>query len=436
MQTRRFLKNSLPISRAKFQQIVYSVLDQGFSVGGMFLVNVALARTQSKEEYGMFALCYSIFTFLAGLHNSVILEPYTVYGSGRYAISFNEYYGLMFRSNAALSAALSALLLTSCLVLGWLAPQYFSGALLGLSLGIGFLLTGLFLRRVFYIQRRPELAARVSLIFFIALGTGLLLVLRLHELNSLAAFLISGAAWLIAGVSVVRLLPRLRNMQRFTDLVPEYWAEHWKYSRWVFTTAFVFQLTSQGYYWLIAGFLSVKEVADLKAMLIVLAPVDQIYIAFGYLILPALAARYAAMNIRGLVSVWKWCLLANTGLMGGFALCVFFLGRPVAHLLYAGKFDPVLGLLPLLALFPVLMGIGNTMNAALKATENPKFVFQAYAGSGSVTLLLGAPLVRAYGLRGAVYGMLLSATAYSAVLGWRFFQNVYRKQEPAVAAAY
>ncbi|MGA9814780.1 MAG: hypothetical protein WBQ64_18495, partial [Terriglobales bacterium] len=50
--------------------VAYSIADQGFAVGGMFLANVALARVRSKEEYGAFALCYSVFTFLAGLHNA------------------------------------------------------------------------------------------------------------------------------------------------------------------------------------------------------------------------------------------------------------------------------------------------------------------------------------------------------------------------------
>ena len=58
--------------------------------GGTFTVNLILARTQTKEEYGMFPLSYSFFTFLAGLHNAAILEPYTVFGSGRHRARFPE----------------------------------------------------------------------------------------------------------------------------------------------------------------------------------------------------------------------------------------------------------------------------------------------------------------------------------------------------------
>src|SRR5579872_5247178 len=76
----------LTVSRVK--PLAYSLADQALAVGGGFLANVALARTQTKEAYGMFALSYSVYLFLSSLHNAAILEPYTVYGSGRYRERF------------------------------------------------------------------------------------------------------------------------------------------------------------------------------------------------------------------------------------------------------------------------------------------------------------------------------------------------------------
>jgi O-antigen/teichoic acid export membrane protein len=272
----RFSRITSALTWSRFQQIGYSITDQGFAVGGMFLINVALARTQTKEDYGIFTLCYSLFTFLAGLHNAAILEPFTVYGSGRYAQRFSEYSRLMLSSNAVVAATFTVALSTASLVLFWVAPRYVSGSLIGLSFAVGFLLTGTFLRRSFYVQRKPEMAARISVVFFLILGLGLGMSMALHRLNGFSAFLIAALAWTIAGISVAKKLPSLRAGNTFLQSVPEYWREHWKYTRWVFVTAFVFQLTTQGYYWLLAGFLSVKDVANLKAMLILLAPVDQI----------------------------------------------------------------------------------------------------------------------------------------------------------------
>ena len=84
-----------------------------------------------------------------------------------------------------------------------------------------------------------------------------------------------------------------------------------------------------------------------------------------------------------------------------------------------------------LSLLPLVMGIGNTMNDALKAAEEPRFVFYAYLCSGAVTFLAGIPLVRQFGLRGAVFGLLLSAIAYSCTLAIAFFSTTYANRKPA-----
>ncbi len=56
-------------------------------------------------------------------------------------------------------------------------------------------------------------------------------------------------------------------------------------------------------------------------------------------------------------------------------------------------------------------------------------MFYAYVTSGATTFLLGIPLVIRLGLRGAVYGMLLSAVSYAAMLTFSF----YRVGPPQIA---
>src|SRR5437868_10626925 len=192
---------------SRLSQFGFSVTDQALAVGGMFLANVALARTQSKEEYGIFALSYSVFTFLAGLHNAAILETYTVYGSGRYNTRFTEYARLLWRSNAWLGLALAATLSLMWGVLAWSKPAFASPTILGLALACGFLLTASFVRRTFYIRRRPDLAAHFSLVFFATCATLLWLATRVRILSGFSAFAIAAIAWILAGVFLSRELP-------------------------------------------------------------------------------------------------------------------------------------------------------------------------------------------------------------------------------------
>jgi len=411
---------AISASFLRVRQAGFSIADQALFVGGTFLANVMLARTQTKEEYGMFVLSYSVFTFLTGLHNASILEPYTVYGSGRYCNRVSEYLRLMARSNAIVGLVLTGSLLLVCLFFSWFAPHLFSRSLLGLGLTVGILLSGIFLRRAFYLEGKAMLAAGVSLAYFVTVALVLWFAARAHFLDGFSVFLILALGWIVAGAVFARRLPFGKTQNTFLDFEPKYWNEHWKYARWVLVTAFVFQFTTQGYYWLVAEFLSVREVAELRAMYLLIGPLDQLFIALSYLLLPMLALHYASKRMDKLVYLWEKYLLATVGAAVFFALAVRTLGKPVMHILYAGKFDGLAPLLFLLALLPLLMGIGNTLSNVLNAMEKPKLVFWGYVCSGVATFLLGIPLVLHFGLRGAVYGMLVSGTTYTAALGIAF----------------
>jgi O-antigen/teichoic acid export membrane protein len=413
----------------------FSFADQLFSVGGVFVANVVLARAQSKEEYGVFALSYSVFTFLSSIHNAAILEPYSVYGAGRYRDRFPEYFRLIARSNIFLGLALTAILLVFVLLLHWMSPGIFSRALLGLAISVAVLLSGTFVRRVFYIRRQPALAATTSLLFFMTVACGLGLARTINVLNSLSVYLILALGWLVAVAAVVSKLPVGDRQRDFLKLEPDYWRQHWKYTRWVLATALVFQLGTQGYYWVVAGFLSVREVAELKAMYVLVAPVDQVLIVFSYLALPALASHYASGKMSAFLSLWKLYAAATVLVTGVFALLIRMVAQPVLHIVYAGKFDGLVPLICVLALLPLLLGIGHTMSNALNAIEKPKLVFQAYLWSGVVTFVLGIPLVMHFGLRGAVYGILCSGAAYTLTLIMGFVANIHRHARPAPAIA-
>lgn len=427
---------SIPATQQRLRQLSVGIADQGLSVGGMFLVNVVLARVQTKEEYGMFALSYSIFTFLSGLHNATVLEPFTVYASGRYRDRFPAYWRLMMRSNVIAGLILSAGLLLTCLLFWRVAPSLNSRSLLGLALSVSFILTGSFLRRTFYVMRQPQFAAKSSMLFFIAVAVLLLVAAKAREISGFSVFLILALAWVVAGLVFMRNLPYAQQERTFLSSEPLYWQEHWKYARWVLATAFVFQFTHQGYYWLVAGFLSVKEVGELKAMYVLIAPIEQVTISLSFLFLPMLAAKYVAGNRTAFLGFWKRYSLLTLGITATFAVAVRVFGSQAIHILYAGKFDELAPMLFLLALVPLVMAIGSTISDAIRAAEKPGLVFYAYVSSAVATFLLGLPVVKYFGLRGAVYGMLLSAATYTVALGVAFRLNLRERKMPTGVPTY
>jgi O-antigen/teichoic acid export membrane protein len=421
--------------RGRSLSLSASLFDQALSVGGMFLANVALARVQSREEYGLFALSYSIFSFLLGIHNATILEPFTVLASGRYQAQFGALAKVMWRSNFAFCAGLSGVLIATWLSLRWLEPGWASPSLLGMASTCGVLLTGAFVRRTFYIVRNPGRAASLSLIFFVVLGILLITAIRGHWLSAFTTFVVAATAWVLALSVFRKAIPGQASAPSVQgNLLRGYGAHHWQYARWMLATAFVFQLMTQGYYWIVAGFLSVRDVAALRAVHLLVVPIDQVFTALNMLILPVMAARYATGQHQALSSLWFRFTMLFLGITVPFAVMVRLFSRTLLHGIYGGKFDDLAATLGLLALAPVIMGIGNSTSAALKSIECPNAVFLAFAGSGIVTLAAGIPLVMHFYLRGAVYGMLASAAAYttSLLIAWFVYRNRIRVHESAL----
>jgi O-antigen/teichoic acid export membrane protein len=119
-----------------------------------------------------------------------------------------------------------------------------------------------------------------------------------------------------------------------------------------------------------------------------------------------------------------------------FAMAVRAVGGPVIHVLYAGKFDELAPMLFLLALVPLTMAIGNTMSDAIRAAEKPRLVFYSAVSSALATFIIGVPLVRHFGLQGAVYGMIVSGLTFTASLAVAFRMHVHKRMAPPVVDIY
>ena len=117
----------------------------------MVTVNVLLARATSKPQYGEFVIVLSVYTFLSGLYNGLILEPYSVFGAGRFHAVFETYSRYMFRRHIHVALLLLLTILLIDLGIYWFTPQYWHLEQIGLSIALIWLLTGMFIRRTFYV---------------------------------------------------------------------------------------------------------------------------------------------------------------------------------------------------------------------------------------------------------------------------------------------
>ncbi len=393
-------------------------MDQGISVGAGFLLSLAVARTATKESYGLFVLSYSLFTLLTSMHNAIVVEPFTVLGAGKFRPRFSSYLAWTWKKHFWLCVILSSFAFA-----GWFIGKTFhislgDSSFLGLALATTPLLTAIWVRRISYVVDRPDQAAVVSLIFaFVAVCAAFPLFVQ-GKTSGFVIYMVLLAAW-TAGILPIARRPENAAVQNPGELFQE---PHLHYAKWVLATALVFQLTSQGYYWLVAGMLSVREVAEFRAAYNLVIPVDLAFGSISLLLLPRMAQLHAdgaAVRFNRLLG--QYLALRSAGSIL-FALIVALFGSNLMNWLYGGKFDSSVPLIIVLCFVPLFMGIGNSFNDALKALERPSAVFYAYCTSGLATLTIGLPLIHFLGIRGAAWGMLISASIYSITMCIHFIR--------------
>src|SRR5690349_22036042 len=86
-----------------------ALADQGLLSGSNFVVAILLARWLTRDEYGAYAMGFSIFILLYGFHNAFLLEPMSVFGPESYAGCLTAYVKRLLGFHFVLTAGLALL---------------------------------------------------------------------------------------------------------------------------------------------------------------------------------------------------------------------------------------------------------------------------------------------------------------------------------------
>jgi len=388
------------------------------------LANFLLARSVSRADYGSFALLYSVYVFLSGLHNAVVLEAMLVFGSGRYRDQFPTFFRYISRAHLIFAFAIGILFASAAFLLSALGSPYFRIEEYGLALATFFLLSGNWVRYCAYAQSRPELAIRFTLQFSIVACAGMALLFRAQALTPNRVFLVLAAGWL-ATLPLVPQLTDWKTSKTFDVDRHEYWRGHWKYSRWTLATAFVFQLMNQGYYWCLAAVRSLASVGNLKAAHNLVRPTDLLLAATAMLALSGLSNAIAQGDLSQFRSRVRRLLVVGLSVSVAAAVPLMLFGDQLLHLVYGGRYDGLASVLRVLAVVPCLTALGNALNDALKVALRPDAVFYSYLAAGAVALAIGPWMISRYGELGAAWGLVISAATYTASMAM-FYRGVVR----------
>lgn len=424
-----FVKN-----RGWTKKISGALLDQAFFMGANFVLNVLYARWMGPENYGAFVVAYTIFLIPQNVYEALVVEPMTLYGSGKYSSRFRKYLGFVFAGQLGVTLVFSLFLLLAALIVRAIDTELLALAVVGAAIAAPMILTRYLTRQPFYVMSIPQWSALGGAIYMVV---AVVFSWVLNEAGLLAphmGMIAMGVGGIVSSTVLVVLRIKPDWSLRDEVLKPRQLVkDHWHYGRWSVPERLLAWIPVNLKYLVLPVFLSLSESGALRALNNLVQPVQVSMIAMAYILLPNFVRVFEAQGKAGLNRRLRFVeriFLLGTSLYLG--VLVLF-GHQIMSLLYDGQYDVFVDL-PILfttGMLPVLVAAQSVYIPALRAIGGVKMTFYARIVPTILALTVSIYLMAQFGLLGANLGNLLSATA-SVILIRRFYYRYEGEQQGVV----
>ncbi len=400
----------------------WGLADQWFFSGANFIANILLARWLPMEEYGAFALAFSIFLFVLSVHSALLTEPMLVLGSGRLKGHLRAYLKFLLQGHMLISLLGMALFLLA-LPHVFSAPQVvLSETMMWMALSLPILLLPWLLRRFFNLKSRTDLAAISSAIYMAVFLCGILLAEGLTNLSGQTAFMAMGLA------SLVSCLPFLPFSKTITDEEPRkhftgYLNVQWAYAKWSVPSAIAIWVSLNFVYLLIPYFYSLQETALFKAASNLVNPLIQSNQALAVLLLPQLSHVYFEEGKSHLMTQLRAMVFIFLGASILYLALLVAFGPNLVRLLFGEQYIELTDIIPWAASLPIFVSLTAVFASGLRAMEQPDKVFTSYILGAITTVTFGAWLTAQGSVSGALAGQGLAHLVMATLLSFYIIRN-------------
>lgn len=403
-----------------------AVIDQGLYAGSNFILNVLLARWMEPDQYGAFVVAYSWFLLPQNFYDAILIEPMSIFGSGRYLQKLRHYLGYVYHGHMIYGLLAFLVLVVGAAISHVVDSSLMGTAMLGAAVATPMLLSRWLTRQPLYIKSRPEQSALGGALYLALSIVAIFLVEQAGLLNTFTAMLTIGLCSLAASIflTVAFIKPTLR-LKRDEDLNPRKLAvEHWGYARWSILSRSLNWVSVNIYYVLLPMMLGLAGSAALRALVNFSMPMSMAISAVLTLLLPMFVRAYENEGKASLNRKVRRAMILMLGVSLLYTLALALFGQWGASLLYRGQFDEfaTFPVILTLGLSPIMGSFNVVLDAALRSMGQVRLAFYAQVASAVVTLTLGILLMSTLGLLG-VNLAIASASASAGVVQWWFYKR-------------
>lgn len=392
-------------TRAK--QISISLMDQGLYSINNFILNIFLARMISPAAYGEYSVVFSIFLFISGFQNALILEPMSVIGPVKYKNASKEYLIALARINILITVLFSLIILIICYVF---SLENIATLLIPMAIISPLLLSYWFIRRFCYILQSPAKALIGTSIYSFLLLSITTILSHKSLLNGQNAYYVMGFSGLVAFLLTFVLVYKSIKNEESRDSICylEIIKTHWDYGKWVTGSAIVFWLNSMVIIPLTALLIGYTEAGAFRALQNFVLPVQQLLIAIGNLLLPSLSILSFKKGIQSLFLRSKKLLLIVLSATSLYGILLYLLRKPLIGFFFPKNNYIQYDWLILFLVFALILDSANQiMSLVLRAIRRPDTIFWSQLGGVFGLLTLGFFMIRRFDLLGAVWANVI-----------------------------
>jgi len=384
---------------------VLTLADQLLSSASNFVLGVLIARAGGADALGTFGIAFLVWLAVMGANRALVAEPMTVTGStDDSGAQLGEGLSATLVMGVVVAAAL-ALVAGALLLLG--VPTV---ALLALAPWIPSLLAQEYFRLMAFRMQRP-LQALISDLVFAVTQAAAIVVLYVFDELSVAAFL---AAWgmgaTLGAVAGFAMCGVVANACRGG-------AAHlrglWNRSRWFLAEFGMSFVSGQGYMLLLPILLSTAEFGLYRAGASLIGPVIVLFRAGTGVGLPECVRQLRRDGISGLTFYAPRLTAVVVLLAVAYCGTLALLAAPVLRLTYGAAFTEAAVITQLVAIAYVIAACSLGYGVALKAAEQLKALWSLRALSATVSIIAMVVLVNAFGLVGAGWAGIGTASTYA-----------------------
>jgi O-antigen/teichoic acid export membrane protein len=390
-----------------------AIVDQGLISGSNFLIGILLARWLMPEAYGAFALAFSVFLLLSYVYQSFLAEPQAVFSGSAYSGSLRGYLKTLLGIHLILTGFGVVLLGGAAALAAALGKgNGLPGALAGVAIASPCILFFWLMRRSFYMNMAPGRAAVGAFLYFVVVTGGLFVAYKKSLISPFSAYLLMAIGALGTGFYLLSQINKVLPQDTATPPTKrEAWQKHWEYGRWALAVSVVTWIPYYMYYPLVSAFGGMAQAGQLRALMNLSLPMEQSYTALSILFLPyaARVCREKGLSSAGPL-VRRITMLFVVGAVAYWAVLIPFKG-PVFRLLYAGKYLEVAHFIPYVALGTTMWAAAFGPAILLRAIESPDSIFYARLVASALSLAVGVPATKWFGLWGVVWSVIIANLA-------------------------